>query len=130
MHYISRHNVNMVMNEQAAALRQQLCTFLDQLDATDKSCFPRCKQNIRELVETLEDDFDMARCRKQLTREQLTKQLAYQKRRRLDVQSQVDEMSGKIASKIQNIWFVRVGLADPYVPAQTLSRFCRDFPGK
>ena len=39
-----------------------------------------------------------------------------------------DERGHKISGRIAHLWFVRVGLAEPTVLAQSLSNFCRDFP--
>ena len=33
--------------------------------------------------------------------------------------------SCKISGRVQIIWFVRVGLSDPYLPARTLESFCQ-----
>ena len=38
--------------------------------------------------------------------------------------------TSKIQGRIQNDWLVKVGLADPSVPARTLSQWCRDFPAQ
>ena len=61
--------------------------------------------------------------------EQLKQALYYQKRKRSALEEEIAQSSGKKeAGMIASLWYVRVGLADPSLPAQTLSSFCKDFP--
>ena len=54
------------------------------------------------------------------TREQLQKQLQYQKKRRKELEDRVESESSKLGGRIQKMWFLRVGISDPTFPAQVL----------
>ena len=61
--------------------------------------------------------------------EQLERQIRYQKRKREQAEEQLrDNMAARMGQRIQTLWYVRTAVADPIVPAQTLSNVCKEFP--
>ena len=87
------------------------------------------------LLDALSEDFDVVaqgppRGDNRTTR-QFQKALSHQKRARATLQEELDQSTGATMSgRISNLWYIRAGLSDPSIPAQTLSSFCRDFPTK
>ena len=91
---------------------------------------------IDELASALSSDFDLPRRSaarvskpKPMTIARLKRSLAYQRKRRGQVQKELTSaLSCKMSGRISNIYFIRVALADPNICAQSMSEFLRDFP--
>eukprot|EP00959_Pyramimonas_sp_CCMP1952_P446526 9349417-Pyramimonas_sp.AAC.1 len=64
-----------------------------------------------------------------LTLRKLQNQVQHQKRQRRKAAAKLEAaLASKVSGRIQRTWFVRVGLADPSVPATTLEDFLTSFP--
>ena len=123
---------------QVSRAQNALKTLLASLDLpANVATYRSSADGIRSLLTTLAEDFDVgsgagARTSpgsEACTPDQLKKKLSYQKKRRTDAEHALESALGqKHAGRIAHLWFVRVGLADPGVPAISLERFCRDYP--
>ena len=61
--------------------------------------------------------------------ERLKNSLRYQTRCREEGAAQLEEeRSCRLGNRIRNLWFVRVGLAPPQIPQQTLHELLSEFP--
>ena len=57
--------------------------------------------------------------------------LNFQKRKTKEAESKLSAaLASRASQRIQSIWYVRTGLADPVIPTRTLRDWCRDFPEK
>ena len=66
---------------------------------------------------------------KLVTGKMLRNQRQHLKRQRDAAMEKVSRlMATKVSGRIQYLWFLRVGLANPSVPAMSLQQFCTDFP--
>ena len=63
--------------------------------------------------------------RKRVSIRSLQNRVTHLKRKRRQDQAKLHTLEAtKISGRIQNIWFVRVAMADPSVAVETLERFC------
>ena len=93
---------------------------------------------IGTLTDALATDFDMiqSRGRKRPQDESLQTQVGSLQRKLRHQKQKVDAQEAMLADmqyaktggRIKNLWFVKVMLAAPGVPARTLSQWCRDWP--
>ena len=88
------------------------------------------------LLELVDETYDLRRVTTdgvqyddRLAVRQLENSLRYQKRRRKDIESQLDtERNPHRGRMVQALWFVRIGLANPSVPGRTLSSLLSSLP--
>ena len=89
--------------------------------------------SLQQLIVTLEREFDLGRVRRQLSSQMLIKLLRgrvkrlkrYRKKAEDDL---IAERALRVSNRIEPLWFVRAGLADPSIPMQTLRDIFFDFP--
>ena len=114
---------------------QRLLTSIAALPEADQ--LQGCCDSIRNLQVRLQCDLTVERTvgRKRYTEQEQRTQLAKVRRsfREEKNKSAVleaalhDERYAKISGRIQNQWFLRVGIAAPTTATRTLSQWCRDF---
>ena len=118
--------------KQLRALEEKLAPLAGDADYQESL---RC---IQSLLGALEDEFELVDVGSKPATNEATAD-AKLKRLRVDVSRQkrkyeesqaalTEAIADKMGGRIQNIWFVRVGLARPTLPMRSLRDFCRDFP--
>jgi hypothetical protein len=116
-----------------AALSRQVEVLLPSVKEFE--CYEATATAMEHLLTALDQDFDFHHCgasssKAKGVRSQKSwqKALDYQaKRRRLAEQRVQEVVSEKVSGRIAHIWFCRVGLADPAIPAATLEQVAQEF---
>jgi hypothetical protein len=131
----------------AASLLQDVsnaCAQLQMLRARVASESPSSSDVLRcidSLVQVLDNEFDLSRQRPQGAKrmlprettdvENLTKRkkhVSYEQMKASRLKEALDTTQGsKVAGRIANVWYTRVGLAPANVPSRALAAWCRDF---
>ena len=125
----------MDLAQDVSDLASKLRIVLGKLVAhSDADTYRTSVESGRRFLEALGNDFDVGgqigRPALGKTARQLSQSVTYQKKRRTEAEKALQEaVASKTSGRIAHLWFVRVGLADPCVPATTLERFLSRFPG-
>ena len=125
------------LDSQAAALVASLVSFRDRVN-TDKPEAVDSLNAIGQVLQKLPRDFNLdlvdQKGRKRNLRVEAADNVKLERRLRdsnskiQKLQDQVDESSGsKLRGRLRKTWFVRAGLSNTSVPAQTSSQLFRDF---
>ena len=90
---------------------------------------PACAEFIARLVDQFELQADPCQPGLEYTLTSLTNKARYQERKRSEASEALENALGpRLGLRTQAIWFIRTGLADATLPAQTLSNWVREFP--
>ena len=126
------------------AVRAGSLSLLEKLDGKHEGeDYRRTRSAIHSLVGALAADFEtpLLHQRKSCaessdasvakSRKVMQNQLSREKSARQRAEENIESMMvQRVGCHIQDMWYVRVGLAPPTRPVRTLAAFCRDFPDK
>ena len=125
------------LDKHAAGIVASLVAFRDRVRA-EKPAASESLSAIDHVLQSLDGDFNLdlvdARGRKRsleadaADQEKLKRALRDAHREVQELKDRLDDDSGsKMGGHLRKIWFLRAGLGNPSVPAQTLSQLFRDF---
>ena len=110
-----------------------------QLEQPDGINVGRIGESIQKLLTVFGQEFDVGGPRARnpsekpvaKSRRQLQQSVPYLKRKTTEMEDRHDDEIGrKHGARITAMWFARVSLASPTVPARVLESWCRDFPSE
>ena len=117
------------MTQQSA---RRLFDAASDLAAECEGSVPEFVPILRRFLTDLDQYFDLAAFRSAASSskiQRLENQVRYQKRRRAEAETELKrQLAPKQGLRIESLWWLRTGLADPSIPAQSLSSFAAEFP--